>query len=151
MGTIDTIKLSYHLIITQLVSIKIWFSITGKTDLYWSGNLAQVMWLHFLHVVFITLGWDTISPITKIFISFYMKIFLILQIFYLHPIYYNFVFMAFLCVWMCVSASTCVSCGFCLALFFCFFLFVFWFVLFYINIFLINISQHNIENLNCGF
>lgn len=50
MDTIDTMQLSHHLVIKQLISIKLGFSITGNADLYWSDNLAQIIWLHFLHV-----------------------------------------------------------------------------------------------------
>lgn len=145
MGTIDTMQLSHYLVIKLLISVKLGFSITGKTDLYWSGNLAQIIWLHFLHIfVFITLDCVLFPLWNRFSYPYYMKI--------LSQSYRSFTFILLfpiLFLWVVsVCERVCLRIRMCLFSIWHFFLFyfVFRFILFYIKIFLITIAQYTIEN-----
>lgn len=127
MGTIDTMQLSHYLVIKLLISVKLGFSITGKTDLYWSGNLAQIIWLHFLHIfVFITLDCMLFPLWNRFSYLYYMKI--------LSQSYRSFTFILLfpiLFLWV-VSVCECVCLRIRMCLFsiwhFFLFYFVFWFI-----------------------
>lgn len=133
MDTIDTMQLSHHLVVKLLTSIKLGFSITGQTELYWSGNLAQIIWLHFLHVfVFITLDcvlfplWNRFSYLS------YMKI--------LSLSYRSFTFILLFPILLLWVVSVCERVSqnphvFVFYLKFFLFHFVFSFILFYMKIF----------------
>lgn len=127
MGTIETMQLSHYLVIKLLISAKLEFSITGKTDLYWSGNLAQIIWLHFLHIfVFITLDCMLFPLWNRFSYLYYMKI--------LSQSYRSFTFILLfpiLFLWV-VSVCECVCLRIRMCLFsiwhFFLFYFVFWFI-----------------------